>query len=149
MSDSNSRLSAGKAPQAALDALLGDGAGTNPIHRALWLEQLDSRLRPHLPAALAAHARLANIVGGKLVFLVDSPIWHAKLRLASQQLIDAARSLGLDATSVVVKTTRLAPPTPTRAATPATPMSASAREALHAALASLREPGTPPAKDES
>lgn len=62
-------------------------------------------MRPHLPPGLAAHARLANVRGDKLVFVVDSPVWHARLRLATLVLIDAARSVGLDVTGLSVKTT--------------------------------------------
>ena len=123
------------APQAALDALLADAAEHNPVRRALWLDALDLRLRPHLPPALATHARLANVAGGKLVFLVDSPVWHARLRLAADQLLDAARSIGLEVTHVVVRTTVQS--SPARASAPA-PVSAVARAALDDALALLR-----------
>ena len=127
-------------PRAALDALLA-GASADPIRRALWLDALDQRLRPHLPPALAAHARLANVDGAKLVFLVDSPVWRARLRLAAPELLDAARSVGLDAGEVIVKTTiqPLRPEVlPQR---PPLPMSAASRDALQAALASLDQPG--------
>lgn len=125
------------APQAALDALLADAAEHNPVRRALWLDALDLRLRPHLPPALAAHARLANVDGGKLVFLVDSPVWHARLRLAADQLLDAARSIGLEVTHVVVRTTREPSPALPAPSAPA-PVSAVARAALNDALTLLR-----------
>lgn len=125
-------------PLAALDALLAEPAG-GPIRRALWLEQLDLRLRPHLPPSLAAHARLANYERGRLVFVVDAPVWRAKLRLAAPELLDAARSVGLDAAELIVKTT-----TPTTASPQsdrkAKPISATALLALQAALASLEDP---------
>lgn len=130
------KLKSAGVPQAALDALLADAAERNPVRRALWLDALDLRLRPHLPPMLAAHARLANVDGGKLVFLVDSPVWHARLRLAADQLLDAARSIGLDVTRVVVRTTQQRSPAP-RPAAPA-PVSAVARAALDDALALLR-----------
>ena len=122
------------APRAALDALLA-GADADPLRRALWLDALDQRLRPLLPPALAAHARLANVDGARLVFLVDAPVWHARLRLASAQLVDAARSVGLDVGEVVVKvaTAPLRTDAPAQAAP--MPMSAAARDALQAALA--------------
>lgn len=75
--------------------------------------------------------------GGKLVFLVDSPVWRARVRFASAELLDAARSLGLQCDEVVVKTATLPlwpePPAVRRAI----PLSAASREALEAALASL------------
>ncbi|MCR6497351.1 DUF721 domain-containing protein [Thermomonas sp. S9] len=73
------------------------------MRRAQWLAAVDQLLRPHLPAGLAAHARLANVRGRRLVFLVDAPAWHARLRLASPGLIDAARSLGLEVEAVGIK----------------------------------------------
>jgi hypothetical protein len=96
----NPRVSA---PVAALDALL-EGAGGDPLRRALWLDALDRELRPHLPSALATHARLGNVHDGRLVYLVDAPAWHARLRLAGPGLLDAARSVGLKVSSLVVKT---------------------------------------------
>ena len=124
-------------PVAALDALLAEPAG-DPIRRAMWLDELDRRLRPLLPSPLAAHARLANYERGRLVFVVDAPVWRAKLRLLAPELLDAARSIGLAAAEFVVKTS-LAPVTPPPAAPRNTvTMSPAAREALQAALASLR-----------
>lgn len=124
-------------PRAALDALLAEAAG-NPLRRAMWLDTVDQLLRPCLPPGLAAHARLANVRGDKLVFVVDAPVWHAKLRLALPALVDAARSVGLDVSGASVKTTlqplRPLPP----AAPPATPISAAAQSGLEAALALLR-----------
>jgi len=126
-------------PRAALEALF-TGTAADPIRRALWLDALDQRLRPHLPPSLAAHARLANVNGVQLVFLVDSPVWSARLRLATPELLDAARSVGLDVTQVVIRTTMRSPGPGTTSPRAALPMSAAAREALDAALSSLRDP---------
>ena len=125
-------------PRDALAALLA-GSGGDPIRRALWLDTLDQRLRPLLPPALAAHARLANVDGARLVFLVDAPVWHARLRLASRDLLDAARSLGLDVGEVVVKVTTgpLRPEHPGQTPSPPSNISPAAREALQSALAAL------------
>lgn len=108
------------------------------MRRALWLDAVDQMLRPYLPPGLAAHARLANIRGDTLVFVVDSPVWHAKLRLAASALVDAARSIGLEVSSVIIKTTPdlLRPALPDGSSH--TPMSATARAELAAALALLR-----------
>lgn len=125
-------------PQKALDALFAGGTA-DPLRRALWLDALEQRLRPHLPPSLAAHARFANVEGARLVFLVDSPVWRARLRLASAELLDAARVVGLQCDEVVVKTVTSPlwpdPPAPRRPI----PLSAATREALAAALASLEE----------
>jgi hypothetical protein len=115
------------------------GSAADPIRRALWLDALDQRLRPHLPPSLAAHARLANVNGEQLVFLVDAPVWQARLRLAANELLAAARSVGLEATKIVVRTAApvTIPATPPRQALP---MSTPARDALQAALESLSDP---------
>lgn len=129
-------------PTAALDAALV-GASADPIRRAIWLDALDRRLVPLLPPALAPHARLANVDGNRLVFLVDSPIWHARLRLSADVLLDAARSIGLDVSDIVVRTSTR--PLRAPAADAGRPPiggapSAAARDALQAVLASLRSP---------
>ena len=130
--------------QSALDALLS-GTARDPVRHALGLEALDRQLRPLLPPGLAMHVKLANVVDGRLVFLADSPVWHARLRLATNQLLGAARSVGLEVREVTVRTTsqpirpdarlsaQVAPPS--RRPGPA------AQEAFRAALEALDEPG--------
>ncbi|MHC9087003.1 DciA family protein [Luteimonas sp. RIT-PG2_3] len=131
-------------PTAALDTLLSSDGSGNPIRRALWLDTLDRRLHPLLPPALAAHARLANVDGGKLIYLVDSPIWHARLRLAAHDLIDAARSIGLDVSTVAIRVATQPWDPSTRAMAAAKPdrnaagLSAVAGQALRDALELLR-----------
>jgi hypothetical protein len=107
-------------------------------------------LRPLLPPTLAPHARLANFERGRLVFIVDAPVWRAKLRLAGPELLDAARSIGLEATELVIRTTVSSPADPVSPpqANPRTrPMSKTARDALQAALASLQKPDVPGSDD--
>jgi len=124
-------------PRAALDALYAVSAG-DPLRRALWLDAVDQLLRRFLPPSLAAHARLANVRGDKLVYIVDAPVWHAKLRLATPELLEAARSIGLDVAALNVKTT-LQPLRPMpQAARSAKPMSAASQSGLATALALLR-----------
>ena len=105
--------------------------------------QLDTGSLHALGAALGtpdmqAHARLANVRGDRLVFVVDAPVWHAKLRLAAPGLVDAARSIGLEVNDVGVKTTTapLRPLPPATARRP--PMSATAQSGLAAAIAMLQ-----------
>lgn len=139
MSDCRSKLPPRRpsSPRAALDALLADPAG-DPIRRALWLDELDLRLRPYLPAPLAAHARLANFEHGRLVYLVDAPVWRTKLRLLAPDLLDAARSIGLAAAEFVIKTSLPPVAPPLQPIRKTAPMSAAAQQALQAALASLK-----------
>lgn len=127
-------------PHAALDALLADPAG-NPIRRALWLDELDRRLRPHLPPLVAAHARLANVDRDRLVLVVDAPVWQARARLATEDILKAARSVGLVASVVVVKVA--SPPLRSQPSPTVRPMSDTAREALRSALASLADAPAP------
>lgn len=116
------------------------------MRRALWLEAVDLRLRPYLPQPLAAHAQLANVDRGRLVFLVDAPVWHARLRMVAPQLLDAARSLGLEVSSLAIKIRTTQVPSLDHAAVDASgqprqrgvPMSETARQALQAALDLLR-----------
>lgn len=124
-------------PRPALDALMADPAG-DPLRRALWLDALDRRLRPCLPPSIAPHARLANLSGNTLVFVVDAPAWNARLRLAEPVIIDAARSVGLAVDALVVRTAT-APVVAQPVERAPVPMSEATRDALLAALASLRE----------
>jgi hypothetical protein len=135
MSDSKSQPRRGSSAQPALQAAMSDAA-TDPVRRALWLDALEQQLRPCLPPALSPHCRLGNVTGGKLVFIVDSPVWHARLRLASPELINVARSIGLAATEVVARTATTTFP-PDVAGRAVKPMSEAARSALKAALDSL------------
>ena len=127
-------------PRPAAEAALADETGAT-LRRALWLDALDQQLRPLLPPGLAGHCRLANVSGGQLVFVTDSPVWRARVRLAEAELLDAARSVGLNPTAVICKTTTgpLHPPRPASATPPL--VTATARQAVGDALASLREPG--------
>ena len=124
-------------------------AATDPVRHALWLDAMEQLLRPCLPPALAPHCKLGNVTGGKLVFIVDSPVWHAKLRLAAPELIDLARSVGFAATEVVAKTTTAPFQRPPAAGLAVKPMSEASRNALKAALASLDEPASNGSPNES
>jgi hypothetical protein len=126
-------------PTAALQAALS-GVASEAVRRSLWLDALEQQLRPCLPPPLASHCRLANVSGSRLVFLVDSPVWRAKLRLAAPEIINLARSIGLAATEVTAKVNTVPPvqrPAPVRNTLP---LSAASRDALQAALASLESP---------
>ena len=147
MSEPKSSVRPASVPKPALDAVMADKSG-NPLRRALWLDALDRQLRPQLPPPLRSRCRLANVDGEHLVFLGESPVWQAKLRLAEAQLLDAARSIGLKATRVTIKT---ASPTPTRS--PALDnrngphaVSAATHKGLRDALACLQDVPSKPKK---
>jgi len=138
MSEPKSSVRSRSAPKQALEAAMADKAG-NPLRRALWLDAMDRQLRPHLTPALANRCRLANVDGEHLVFLVESPVWHAKVRLAEDQLLDAARSIGLKATRVTVKTATASAHSPVRNDQRSTAVSEATHKGLRDALAALQD----------
>ena len=87
----------------ALDAALNTGM-SQPLHRAMWLEQHDRALSAHIPVPLAQHCQLANIRDNQLIYLVDSPLWHSKLRLQQQTLLTRARQQGLTVSRLTIRT---------------------------------------------
>jgi len=129
-------------------------SAADPLRHAMKLDALEQQLRPCLPSPLSEHCRLANITGDRLVFVVDSPVWNARLRLASAELVEMARSLGLGVNSVTARTSMQPLFPSTSADTPTWQQSPVAREALKEALAMLEEspsattaaakPGSPP-----
>ncbi len=144
MSKPKSSARAPSTPQQAAEALLSDRAG-DPVRRALWLDALDRQLRPLLPPQLSSRCRLANVRGEQLVFLVESPVWHAKVRLAEAQILTAARSIGLKATQVTVKTATTPLHSPMQQNRDRSlPVSDATRQGLRDALASLQD--IPPSK---
>ncbi len=59
--------------------------------RARALDVLDQRLRRLLTDALARETRLADVHGGRVVFLASSPAWASRLRLQQAALMAEAR----------------------------------------------------------
>ena len=102
------------------------------------LDALDRQLRQSLPPALAAHVRLGNVRDGRLVFLVSSPVWKAKLRLHADAVRAAAAAAGLAASGMTVKVAPMQTASP--AAAPHTPLSATARDTLRAAADTVTDP---------
>jgi hypothetical protein len=108
------------------------------LQRAQWLEALDQQLRRYLPAVLQDHCRLGNVDTGKLVFLVDAPVWNAKLRQHTDVLLDAATAAGLQAHTLTIKVVAPSPASPGRS-TPK-PLSQATRDALRATAQSVADP---------
>ena len=108
MSGSRSRALKGMASKPSSAAPTGPAARANRASGAVrgqWRRSSAPCTLARSPGAtiaspLAAFTRRARTVcgsdGAKLVFMVDSPIWRAKLRLASTELLAAARSVGLE-----------------------------------------------------
>ena len=120
----------------ALSAALSSDPG-HLIERAMQLHALDRQLRQSLPEPLASHVKLGNLRDDRLVFLVDAPVWSARLRLYADILLDAARTAGLRASSITVKVATMQPVPPDAA--PLSPLSPSARETLRAAAAATQD----------
>ena len=120
----------------ALSAALSSDPG-HLIERAMQLHALDRQLRQSLPEPLASHVKLGNLRDDRLVFLVDAPVWSARLRLYADVLLDAARAAGLRASSITVKVATMQPVPPDAA--PLSPLSPSARETLRAAAAATQD----------
>lgn len=108
------------------------------IKRARALAALDIALRQHLPEPLASHCQLGNVHQGTLVFLVDAPVWKAKLRLHGDILLSAATAAGIPARTL---TTKVVDPQPApRSDAPPPTISARSRQSLRQTAESLDDP---------
>lgn len=108
------------------------------IDRANHLAALDRQLRQSLPEPLASHVRLGNVRDGRLVFLVDSPVWKAKLRLHADVIRDAAAAAGLATSGMTLKVATMQAVPPDAASL--SPLSQAARDSLRAAAATVDDP---------
>lgn len=122
--------------RAPFEAASGDLG--NVIDRANQLAALDRRLRQSLPEPLASHVRLGNVRDGRLVFLVDSPVWKAKLRLHADVIRDAAAAAGLATSGMTLKVATMQAVPPDAASL--SPLSQAARDSLRAAAATVDDP---------
>ncbi|MEO7478534.1 MAG: DciA family protein [Lysobacteraceae bacterium] len=124
-------------PRPALEA--ADDAGlAKLIKRAQWLATLDEQLRRCLPDSLLPHCRLGNVGAGKLVYLVDAPVWSAKLRQHADILLDTAIAAGLQVGALTVKVVLPLPAEPGQQ-TPK-PLSMATRDALRKTAESVADP---------
>lgn len=103
----------------------------------MQLQALDRRLRQFLPEPLASHTKLGNLRHGKLVFLVDAPIWTRRLLEQTDVLMEAAHTAGVPVSGVAVKVAMMQPASTDQ--TPPARLSATARETLRAAAAATRD----------
>ena len=119
---SSSRSRAGQTGlQPALDAVLREPAG-DTLRRAMWLEAVDRELRSKLPVALAPHIRVANVAQGRLSLRTNAAARANRARLQSDDILQAARSIGLTVERVEIKVAPMAAlprPVPEKPASPA------------------------------
>ena len=133
---SSSRSRAGQTGlQPALDAVLREPAG-DTLRRALWLEAVDRQLRPKLPVALAPHVRVANVAQGRLSLRTSAAAWANRARLQSDDILQAARSIGLTVERVEV---RIAPRRVVAGPAPEKPASPASRAAVEEAIKLLSQ----------
>ena len=103
------------------------------------LDVLDRRLRRLLPDALAKESRLADVRGGRVVFLASSQTWASRIRLHQAALLAEARvALGDVVERFAVKVAPL-PSVPTEDERPK-PLSTAAANHLRTAAKSLSDP---------
>jgi hypothetical protein len=102
------------------------------------LDALDRALRQTLPSPLREQVRFAQRRDERLVFLATSPAWASRLRLQQAQILAAARAIGVQAGSIIVKVAPL-PPAAT-APEQSKPLSAAAALHLKAAATSIQDP---------
>lgn len=103
------------------------------------LDVLDRRLRRLLPDALARETKLADVRGGRVVFLASSSAWASRLRLHQAALVAEARvALGDVVERFAVKVAPL-PSVPPETPRPK-PLSTTAAKHLRAAAKSLSDP---------
>lgn len=103
------------------------------------LDVLDRRLRRLLPDALARESRLADVRGGRVVFLASSQTWASRLRLHQAALLAESRAaLGDVVERFAVKVAPLpsVPPENPRHK----PLSAASADHLRRAAKSLSDP---------
>lgn len=86
------------------------GAFASLARRAASLDALDRALRATLAAPLREQVRLANLRSGRLLFLASTPAWATRLRLQQNALLAAARDLGAEARSLLVRVSPLPQP---------------------------------------
>jgi len=128
---------ASSSPRPALEAA-GEAGLDRLIARAKQLAALDEQLRRCLPDSLRPHCRLGNVGAGKLVYLVDAPVWGTRLRQHADVLLDAAVAAGLQVGALTVK---VSPPLPSRPDVEAPkPLSQATRDALRKTAESVADP---------
>jgi len=107
--------------------------------RARALDQLDEKLRHHLPDSLARECRLADLRNGRLIFLATSPAWATRLRMHQANLLAEARAASGNAVELlVVKVAAL--PTVPQEPDRSKPLSATAANHLRSAAITLKDP---------
>ena len=94
----------------------------------MWVEAVDRELRSKLPVALAPHVRVANVAQGRLSLRTSAAAWANRARLQSDDILQAARSIGLTVERVEIRVAPMTVPTRIPPEKPASPASRAAIE---------------------
>jgi hypothetical protein len=125
-----------------INALLGKTEVARLLTRARTLRKLDAELHDLVPPPLNEHCRILSVRDGTLVLAADSPVWAARLRFQSSQLVKQlsnARTVNLRTVRVCVRH-----PESRHAATPARkhiPVSRKHTHTLKQAAREVTDPG--------
>ncbi len=128
---------------ARIGNLLGRSQASRLLAQARALKELDTLLDRLIPAPLSAHSRILSLRDATLVLAADSPVWAARLRFHTPQLVKQLR----DNQAVKVRTVqvRVRPPDTPQAAEISLPgprrLSAKNADALQQTAYSVSDPG--------
>jgi hypothetical protein len=128
---------------ARIGKLLGRSAASRLLAEARVLKELDGLLDRHIPPPLNDHSRVLSLRDATLVLAADSPVWAARLRFHTPQLVKQLR----DNPAVKVRTVqvRVRPPQSLQVAETGLPkprqLSASNADALQQTARSVSDPG--------
>lgn len=126
-----------------ISKLLGRSAASRLLTQARAFKELDALLARLIPPPLSDHSRVLSLRDATLVLAADSPVWAARLRFHTPQLVKQLR----DNPAVRVRTVqvRVRPPQPPQAAEISLRaprrLSASNVDALQQTARSLSDPG--------
>jgi hypothetical protein len=92
-------------PQSILKHLAASQSGLSRLQQqAFAIHAIKATLWPSIPSPLQAHCDVANFRGQTLILVADSPVWAARLRHTSPQILHAARELcKIDAQKLLVR----------------------------------------------
>jgi len=125
-----------------INNLLGKSEVARLLARARALKKLDAELHDLIPAPLGNHCRILSVRDDTLVLAADSPVWAARLRFHTTQLVkqlSISRTVNLRTVRV-----RVRPPASAQASHPARkhiPVSRKNSHALKQAAREVMDPG--------
>ncbi|MFV1972366.1 MAG: DUF721 domain-containing protein [Thiohalobacterales bacterium] len=120
-----------------INTLLGKSGMARLLSRARALRKLDAELHELIPPPLNDHCHTLSVRDGTLVLAADSPVWAARLRFQSSQLVkqlSSAQTVNLRTVRVCVR-----PPESRRTARASRKQSPVSRKHSHTLKQAARE----------